>query len=166
MSDLTIILLLVHVISAVFLVGSSIFVWIVVWPASYVMTDEKLRTKFMSVMGKKFAFYTNLSVLLLTVTGLLLVYLVKPEYFSNFAQSVSQPWGQILTIKVLTVAAMYSIMYGNNIWHGKMIPKLAERGEFDKLKSIRKITHVFSFITVLLMVIIVIEAVFLAGVFW
>lgn len=166
MSDLIIILLIIHMISAVFLVGSSIFVWIVVWPASYVMTDERLRTRFMSVMGKKFAFYTNLSVLFLTITGLLLVYLVKPEYFTNFYQSISQSWGQILTIKIITVAAMYAIMYGNNLWHGKMIPRLAEKGEFEKLKNIRKITHLFSFITVLLMVIIVIEAVFLAGVFW
>ncbi len=166
MSDLTIILLIIHLISAVFLVGSSIFVWIVVWPASFVMTDEKLRTRFMSVMGKKFALYTNLSVLFLTITGLLLVYLVRPQYYTDFSQSISQAWGQVLTIKIATVAAMYAIMYGNNLWHGKMIPKLAEKGEFEKLKNIRKITHVFSFITVTLMVIIVIEAVFLAGVFW
>ncbi len=158
--------IIIHVLSAVFLVGSSIFVWIVVWPASYIMSDEKLRTRFMSVMGKKFAFYTNLSVILLTITGIYLVYSVRPDYITNFNYAISQPWGQILTIKIVTVALMYVIMYGNNLWHGKLIPKLAENGQFEKLKQVRKITHIFSFITVALMVLIVIEAVFLAGVFW
>jgi uncharacterized membrane protein len=61
---------------------------------------------------------------------------------------------------------MYSIMYGNNLWHGKLIPKLAEQGKFDDLKRVRKITHVLSFITVALMVIIVLIAEILAGVFF
>jgi Predicted integral membrane protein len=166
MYALIIIAVIIHVLSAVFLVGSSIFVWIVVWPASYTMSDEKLRTRFMSVMGKKFAFYTNLSVLFLTITGIYMVYSVRPVYITNFYGAISQTWGQILTIKIVTVASMYALMYGNNIWHGKLIPRLAENGNFEKLKQVRKIAHLLSFITVFLMVLIVIEAVFLAGVFW
>ena len=47
-------ILFVHVICAVFLVGSSIFVWVIVWPASSIaMPDEKQRTRFMSIMGKR-----------------------------------------------------------------------------------------------------------------
>jgi len=167
MTILLIILLFLHIISAVFLVGSSIFVWIVIWPASsMILTEEKLRTRFMSVMGKKYAFYTNISVIILTITGLLIVYIVYPSYFTNFFSTVRTTWGYILTVKIVLVALMYGIMYGNNIWHGKLIPKLAESGKFEELKRIRKITHVLSFITVFLMILIVLVAMILAGVFW
>jgi len=84
MTPLIIFILFIHVICAVFLVGSSIFVWIVIWPASSLaLKDEKLRTRFMSIMGKRYALYTNISVILLTVTGLLLVALYYPVYFYN-----------------------------------------------------------------------------------
>lgn len=167
MTYLLILLLFIHIIAAVFLVGSSIFVWIIIWPVSgEIMTEEKMRTRFMSLMGKKYAFYTNISVVLLTVTGLLIVYLVYPVYFTDFWVSIKTTWGYVLTVKIILVALMYGIMYGNNIWHGRLIPKLAENGRFDDLKRIRKITHVFSFITVFLMVIIVFVAMILAGVFW
>lgn len=167
MTSLLVILLFLHILSAVFLVGSSIFVWIVIWPASsMILTEEKLRTRFMSVMGKKYAFYTNISVIILTITGLLIVYLVYPSYFTNFFSTVRTAWGYILTVKIVLVALMYGIMYGNNIWHGKLIPKLAESGKFEELKRIRKITHILSFITVFLMILIVLVAIILAGVFW
>jgi len=159
-------LIFIHVISAVFLVGSSIFVWIIIWPASSkTLTDEKLRTRFMTVMGKKYALYTNITIVLLTITGILMVYFAKPQYIYNFYGSIQTTWGQVLTVKIGLTAAMYGILYGNNIWHGKKIPKLAEAGNFDELKRIRKIAHVLSFITVGLMVIIVLVAVILAGVF-
>jgi uncharacterized membrane protein len=167
MDLLLIFLLFVHVISAVFLVGSSIFVWIIVWPAStVVLKDEKLRTRFMSVMGKKYAFWTNISIILLTVTGIALVALYYPGYFYNIGHAITTSKGQILTVKIVSVALMYGFLYGNNLWHGKKIPRLAEAGEFEELKRIRKISHVFSFITVALMVVVVLVAELLAGVFF
>ncbi len=167
MEPLIIFLLFVHVISAVFLVGSSIFVWIVVWPVSSLsFENERMRTRFMSLMGKKYAFFTNLSILLLTVTGLLLIYIIRPLYFTDFSQAMGTSWGPTLTIKVVTVGVMYGILYGNNLWHGKKFPLLAEEGKFDLLKQMRKIAHVLSFITVGLMVLIVLEAEILAGVFF
>lgn len=167
MGPLIILLLFVHVICAVFLVGSSIFVWIIVWPASTVtLTDEKLRTRFMSVMGKRYAFWTNISVILLTITGLALIAISHPTYFYNLDQSIRTGWGYVLTIKILSVAVLYGILYGNNLWHGKKIPRLAEAGEFEELKRIRKISHLLSFITVALMIEVVLVAELLAGVFF
>lgn len=157
----------IHLIFAVFLVGSSIFVWIVIWPASSeTLTEEKLRTRFMTVMGKKYALYTNITIVVLTVTGILIVYFARPEYIYNFHASIRTAWGEILTVKIGLTASMYGILYGNNLWHGKKIPELAEAGNFDELKRMRKIAHVLSFITVGLMVAIVLVAVFLAGVFY
>lgn len=159
--------LFVHVICAIFLVGSSIFVWVIVWPASSItITDEKLRTRFMSVMGKKYALWTNISIILLTFTGLLLIYLYRPLYFTDFSYAISTQWGYVLTVKIVAVALMYGILYGNNLWHGKKFPRLAESGKFEELKRMRKIAHVLSFVTVALMVVIVVIAEILAGVFF
>ncbi len=164
---LTISLLFIHVICAVFLVGSSIFVWVIVWPASsQAMPDERQRTRFMSLMGKRYAFWTNISIVLLTVTGLLLVYLIHPSYFSDFSGSLRTQWGQVLTIKIVSVALMYGILYGNNLWHGKMFPRLAEAGKFEELMKLRRISHLLSFITVALMVVIILVAEILAEVFF
>lgn len=168
MSDiLTLAILFVHIICAVFLVGSSIFVWVIVWPASTIaMPDEKQRTRFMSVMGKRYAFWTNISIVLLTITGVLLVYLYHPSYITNFSHVIGLQWGYVLTVKIVAVALMYLILYGNNLWHGKKFPKLAEAGKFDELKRMRKISHMLSFITVALMIVIVAIAEILAGVFY
>jgi uncharacterized membrane protein len=159
--------LFIHVICAVFLVGSSIFVWVIVWPASSIaMPDEKQRTGFMSVMGKKYALWTNISILLLTVTGILLVYLYRPTYITDFSYAITTQWGYVLTVKIVSVALMYGILYGNNLWHGKKFPKLAEAGQFEELKRMRRYSHIFSFITVGLMVVIILIAEVLAGVFF
>lgn len=156
----------VHVISAIFLVGSSIFVWIVIWPASTdTLTEEKLRTRFMTIMGKRYALYTNISIVLISVTGILMVYLAKPQYIYDFSTSITTLWGKVLTVKIVLTALMYGILYGNNLWHGKRIPRLAEAGKFEDLKKLRKIAHVLSFITVALMVVIILVAVMLTIVF-
>jgi uncharacterized membrane protein len=130
------------------------------------MPDEKQRTRFMSVMGKKYALWTNISIVLLTVTGILLIYLYRPSYITNFSYAISTQWGYVLTVKIVAVALMYGILYGNNLWHGKKFPKLAEAGQFEELKRMRRYSHIFSFITVGLMVIIVLIAEILAGVFF
>ena len=164
---LLITILFIHVISAVFLVGSSIFVWVIVWPASSLaMPDEKQRTRFMSVMGKRYALWTNVAIILLTFTGLLLVYLYRPLYLTDFPYAIKTQWGYVLTVKIVAVALMYAILYGNNLWHGKKFPKLAEEGKFDELKRMRRYSHIFSFITVGLMVVIILIAEILAGVFF
>lgn len=164
---LMITILFIHVICAVFLVGSSIFVWVIVWPASSIaMPEEKQRTRFMTAMGKKYALWTNVSIVLLTLTGLLLVYLYRPSYFTSFGSAIQTQWGYVLTVKIIAVALMYGILYGNNLWHGKKFPKLAEAGKFDELKRMRRISHLLSFITVGLMVVIILIAEILAGVFF
>jgi len=95
------------------------------------MPDEKQRTRFMSIMGKKYALLTNIVIILLTLTGIVLVYLVRPDYITNFSSAITQQWGYVLTVKIVAVALMYSILYGNNLWHGKMFQNLR------KLESLR-----------------------------
>ena len=55
--------------------------------------------------------------------------------------------------------AMVVIMYGNNIYHGKKIVRLASEGKLDEVKKVRKITHKISALTLALMILITVEAV-------
>ena len=64
------IILFIHVLSAIIFVGGSIFIWVILWPESYKLNDEKLRTRLLGLVGKKFALYTNISLSLLIITGL------------------------------------------------------------------------------------------------
>lgn len=61
--DLTLlntIILWLHIFSAIIFVGGSFFIWVVVIPASYKITDdEKLRTRIVGLIGKQFAWITN-----------------------------------------------------------------------------------------------------------
>ena len=145
------IILFIHVLSAIIFVGGSIFIWLILWPESYKLNDEKIRTRLLGFVGKKFALYTNISLILLIATGLTMTY----RYLENFSLYFTSTEGHILFIAEVLIIIMIVIMYGNNIYHGRLIVKLNEQNKFDEIKKIRKKTHVFSFITMILMVIIV-----------
>jgi len=149
---LFLILLSIHVLSAIIFVGGSIFIWLILWPESYKLNDDKLRTKLLGFVGHKFAFYTNLTLGLLILTGLLMTY----KYLFNFSLYFESIGGELLFSAEILIIIMIIIMYGNNIYHGKLIVKLNEENKFDEIKRIRKITHIYSMITMFLLIIIVI----------
>jgi uncharacterized membrane protein len=152
------ILLSVHVLSAITFVGGSIFIWLILWPESYKMNDDKLRTRLLGFVGHRFAFWTNLTLGLLILTGLLMTY----KYILNPSLYTSSTGGKILLVAEVIIVIMIVIMYGNNIYHGKLIVRLNEQGKFDEIKKIRKVTHIYSMITMVLLIIIVIMMVALS----
>ncbi len=149
---LFLILLSIHVLSAIIFVGGSIFIWAILWPESYKLENDKLRTRLLGFVGHRFAFYTNVTLTLLIVTGLLMTY----KYLLNFSLYFQSLQGEILFSAELLVLIMLIIMYGNNIYHGKLIVKLNEENKFEEIKKVRKKTHIYSMITMVLMIIIVI----------
>ncbi|MCL4350338.1 MAG: CopD family protein [Candidatus Thermoplasmatota archaeon] len=152
-------ILWVHIFTAMIFVGGSFFIWLVVMPSSYKITDdEKLRTKIVGTIGKNFAFFTNISVVILVLTGLynLTWYLPGGNYIYALFNTTG---GQILLYKMILVLAMILLMYGNNLYHGKKIMSLVREGKMDEVRRIRKRTHFLSYVTLLLMVIITILAV-------
>ncbi|WMT51179.1 MAG: DUF2269 domain-containing protein [Ferroplasma sp.] len=152
------VLLSVHVLSAITFVGGSIFIWLILWPESYKMNDDKLRTRLLGFVGHRFAFWTNLTLGLLILTGLLMTY----KYILNPSLYIASTGGKILLAAEIIIVVMIIIMYGNNIYHGKLIVRLNEEGKFDEIKKIRKVTHVYSMITMALLIIIVIMMVALS----
>ncbi|MFG1502863.1 CopD family protein [Cuniculiplasma divulgatum] len=158
--DLTLlntIILWLHIFSAIIFVGGSFFIWVVVIPASYKITDdEKLRTRIVGLIGKQFAWITNVFLIILILTG---IYNATWYLNYNFFALFNTQGGNILLVKIVLVGAMILIMYGNNLYHGKRIMKMAREGRMDELRRLRKWSHMLSYITLGLMIAITITAV-------
>ncbi|EQB69206.1 CopD family protein [Cuniculiplasma divulgatum] len=158
--DLTLlntIILWLHIFSAIIFVGGSFFIWVVVIPASYKITDdEKLRTRIVGLIGKQFAWITNVFLIILILTG---IYNATWYLNYNFFALFNTQGGNILLVKIVLVGAMILIMYGNNLYHGKRIMKMAREGRMDELRKLRKWSHMLSYITLGLMIAITITAV-------
>ena len=158
--DLTLfntIILWLHIFSAIIFVGGSFFIWVVVIPASYKITDdEKLRTRIVGLIGKQFAWITNVFLIILVFTG---IYNATWYLNYNFFALFNTQGGNILLVKIVLVGAMILIMYGNNLYHGKRIMKMAREARMDELRKLRKWSHMLSYITLGLMIAITIAAV-------
>lgn len=153
MFPLTAIALGIHLFFAIMFIGGSFFIWVVVWPASYELTeDEKERTRIVGRIAKRFAYFTHLSLTLLVLTGL---YLAYGYLHGNISNLVDTTGGNILLTKIIVVGVDIVMIYTNNIYHGRKIMRLAREGKLDEVKRIRRITHAFSFISMALLVVIV-----------
>lgn len=151
MNLLFLVILWIHALTAVFFIGSSIFIWLVIWPVSYRITDdEKERTRIMGLIGRRFGTLTDISLAIIVLTGIYL----GLGYIATFSDLTTTAGGKLLLAKSITVVIMIVLMYANNIYHGKRIVRLSSEGRFDEVRKIRKVTHIASFITLGLMVVI------------
>ena len=149
------VILWIHALVAVFFIGGSLFIWLVVWPATLrISTDERERAKILGHVGRIFGTATDVSVTILILTGLYLGY----EYLPTLSDLTSTEGGKILLAKGIAVVIMLVLMYANNLYHGKKIIRLVNAGKLDEVRRIRKITHLASFITLGLMIVIAILA--------
>jgi uncharacterized membrane protein len=158
--DLTLfntVVLWVHIFFAIFFVGGSFFIWVIVVPASFRITDdEKLRTRIVGLIGKQFSLYTTISLIILIITG---IYNATWYLNYNIDELFTTVGGQILFVKIILVGVMILIMYGNNMYHGKRIIKMAREGKMEELRKLRKWSHRLSYLTLGLLMAITFAAV-------
>lgn len=156
-NSLILVLLWIHIFFAIIFIGGSYFMWLVLWPASFkVSDDEKQRTRFVGVVAKRFAYFSHTSILILVVTGLILAF---GWYLPQPSDLITTLPGHILLSKMIVVAAMIGIVYGNNLYHGKRIMRLSREGKKEELQKLRRKSHILSFISLGLMALIVVLAV-------
>ncbi|AKA48582.1 hypothetical protein IX51_05135 [uncultured archaeon] len=152
---LDLIVLWIHLFFAIIFIGGSFFIWFVVWPASYDVTDdEKLRTKVVGKIAKRFAYFTHVSLVLLVITGLYNVTWYLPSAGNLFTTMA----GKLLFTKALLVLVVIVMIYVNNLYHGKKIMKLSEDGKYSEMRRIRKRTHLFSYASLGILLVITILA--------
>lgn len=151
MMPLFALVLWVHLFSAVVLVGGSFFIWFIVWPASFQFAaNEAERTKAVGRIAKRFSYFTHGSLIALVPSGLYLAapYLTSPSMLSSTLE------GQILLAKVVIVGSAIILIYTNNIYHGRKIMRLVAQGRMEDLKRVRRTTHVASYVTLGLLIVI------------
>ncbi|MDG7008665.1 MAG: CopD family protein [Nitrososphaerota archaeon] len=157
MSVLDIVVLWVHLLSAVLFVGGSFFMWLVVVPASHLIArDESERTQLVGKIAKQFGRVTSVILIVLVLSG---VYNVS-WYLPSFGALFSYP-GTILLAKVILVVALILLIYLHNTYFGRKIVQFAREGKLEQLKAIRKKSRVVSMANLLLMLVILLLAVML-----
>lgn len=158
MSALDIIILWVHLLSAVLFVGGSFFMWLVVVPSSRLMTDdESERTQIVGKIAKRFGRITNIVLIVLVVTGIYNAswYLPSPSaLFDTYA-------GSILLAKIILVVALLLLIYLHNVYFGRKIIQFAREKKLDQLKVVRRTSRLVSMVNLLLMLAILLLAVML-----
>jgi putative copper resistance protein D len=131
-----------HLFSAVLFVGGSFFMWIVVVPASHMLTeDESERTRIVGKIAKRFAKIVNPALLVLIATGVINATWYLPSMNSLFDSYA----GYLLLAKVWAVAALIVLLYISNVYFGRKIMRLAKEGRLEELKALRKTSRLVSF---------------------
>ena len=150
-------ILWVHLFSAVLFVGGSFFMWLVIVPASRLITqDESERTRIVGKIARAFGNLTNPILILLILTGL-----YNASWYLRSAGSLFDYPGTILLLKVILVGVLLLLIYVHNVYFGKQIVRLAEERKLDSLKQLRKRSRFVSAANLSLMVVILLLAVLL-----
>lgn len=152
-----VLVLWIHLFSAVLFVGGSFFMWLVIVPASRLIThDESERTRIVGNIARKFGKLTNPTLIVLILTGL-----YNAMWYLQSIRGLFDYPGTILLAKIILVAILLLLIYVHNVYFGKRIVRLAEERKLDELKTLRKKSRFVSASSLTLMIVILFLAVML-----
>lgn len=156
MATFELVILWLHLLSAIFLVGGSLFFWAVVMPIfSKGTEDEASRTLLVGRLAKRYGRLINWTLLILITTG---VYNLT-WYLGGI--SIIDPASRFLLTKVILVVLLVFFIYYNNLVYGRKIVRCAKEGKIDELQRLRKKGRAFSMLNIGLMLLITLISVFL-----
>ena len=148
-------ILWIHLFSAVLFVGGSFFMWLVIVPASRLITpDESERTRIVGKIARSFGNLTIPTLAVLVLTGLY----NATWYLQSVTGLFGYP-GSILLVKIILVALLLVLIHVHNVHFGKRIVRLAEEKKFEELKALRRRSRLVSTTNLVLMLIILFLAV-------
>jgi copper resistance protein D len=146
----------VHLFSAVLFVGGSFFMWIVVIPASHLITqDESERTQIVGKIAKGFGRIAIATLVILVLTGIY----NATWYLSSFSDLFNTSGGMILLTKSVLVVVLIVLIFVSNVYFGRRIVQLAREKRIDELKILRRRSRLVSFTNLALMIVILVLAV-------
>jgi putative copper resistance protein D len=152
---LKVFMLWAHLFSAVLFVGGSFFMWLVVVPASHLITDDEAeRTKMVGRIAKQFGRMINPMLATLVLTGIFNASWYLPSTNDLFDTYT----GEILLVKIILVVVLLALIYTHNVYFGKRIVKFAAEGKLDELKAVRRKSRVVSMANLMLMLAILVLA--------
>lgn len=148
-------ILWVHLFSAVLFVGGSFFMWLVVVPASRLITsDESERTRIVGKIAKQFGTMTNPTLVVLVLTG---IYNAS-WYLSSLNSLFDTYTGSLLLTKVILVVVLLILIYVHNVYFGRKIVQLAADKRLDELRALRRTSRLVSSVNLSLMIAILVLA--------
>jgi uncharacterized membrane protein len=152
-----VLVLWIHLFSAVLFVGGSFFMWLVVVPASRLITkDESERTRIVGKIARGFGNLTNPILVVLLLTGL-----YNAVWYLQSVKGLFDYPGTILLGKIIVVVILLLLIYVHNVYFGKRIVRLAEQRKLKDLKALRRKSRLVSTTNLLLMGVILLLAVLL-----
>ncbi|MEM4311154.1 MAG: CopD family protein [Nitrososphaerales archaeon] len=155
-SLINLIILWIHIFSAILFVGGSFFIWLIIVPASKeIFKDEKERTLALGKIAKRFGKLVYINLITLILTGLYSLTWYLPSF------DLLNPSARVLLIKVTLVFLMIILIYIHNIYFGKRITKLAKENKMKELWNLRRMSRKIAYSNLILMALITFLAVFL-----
>lgn len=132
---------------AAFFVGGSFFFWLVVIPASRLITsDESERTLVVGKIAKVFGKTVTPALIIIVLTG---IYNAS-WYLSSIQDLLIYP-GTILLTKIILVMILLILIYVHNVYFGKRITAFAKERNIEGLKRIRATSRKISAANLILM---------------
>jgi len=141
--------------AAAFFVGGSFFFWLVVIPASrLITTDEADRTQIVGKIAKVFGKTVTPTLVIIVLTGI-----YNASWYLRSMQDLLIYPGTILLTKIILVIILLILIYVHNVYFGKRIAALAKERNIEGLKRIRKSSRKISAANLILMAAILFLAV-------
>lgn len=155
MSEIPLVLGIVHAFAAALLVGGSIFIWLVAVPASRGFgVGEAERTRMIGLLARRFGVVVHGCLAALIGTGIPLALLE----FGTPDALVETPSGRLLLVKMGLFVAFLVLLYVHNVAFGRRITALARAGRTEDLQRLRRKSRPVAYVNVALL-----AAIFLLG---
>ena len=154
-SYLNVAVLWIHLFAATFFVGGSFFFWLVIIPASrLITTDESERTQIIGKIAKVFGKIVTPTLGVIVLTG---IYNAS-WYITSWQDLLTYP-GTILLTKIILVILLLILIYVHNVYFGKRIVAFARERNLEALKRLRETSRKVSAANLILMATIFLLAV-------
>ena len=152
------VVLWIHLLSAVLFVGGSLFIWLVVLPASKLIAeDESERMQIIEKIARRFGRITNITLVVLVLSGVYNASWYLPSTGALFDTYL----GNLLLVKIVLVTVLVALIYLHGLYFGRKIVRLARERKLEELKKVRKQSRIVSAINLVLMMMILVFAIFL-----
>lgn len=146
------VVLWIHLLSAVLLVGGSLFIWLVVLPASSLIAkDESERMQIVEKLARRFGRITNVTLVVLVLSGVYNASCYLPSTGALFDTYL----GTLLLVKIVLVVVLVALVYLHGLYFGRKIVRLAGERKLEELRKVRNQSRIVSAINLVLMMILV-----------
>jgi uncharacterized membrane protein len=154
------IILWLHLVSAMFFVGGSLFVWWVLIPAASRLTkDESRRTEIVGTVARGFGKILMPTIGVLVATGIY----NATWYLHSFGELFRDARGLVLLTKIVLTLILIGLIGLHDMYFSRKIARLAAEKKSEELQAVRRWSHILSAAIVLLMAAVIALAVALGA---